>query len=144
MTRYIRALIIAAAAGLILTIATQHTTAYAQGAAVKAPDTVILKGAPAGGVKFDHKKHAGTDQSKCVTCHHASKAEKPSKAAQEKCTDCHTKAVTAPMKTNTRSAFHDPMAKKGLCVDCHAAEIAKGKKAPAPSKCAECHKKENV
>jgi sRNA-binding protein len=145
MTRYFRAFILAAAAGLALTIATQHTTAFAQGAAVKAPDTVVLKGAPAGGVKFDHKKHAGTDASKCTTCHHASKAEKPAKAAQQKCTDCHTKAVAAPMKTNTRGAFHDALAKKGTCIDCHAAELAKGnKKVPAPGKCMECHKKENV
>ncbi len=145
MTRYIRALILAAAAGLVLMIATQHSAVYAQGAAVKAPETVILKGAPAGGVKFDHKKHAGTDQSKCVTCHHASKAEKPSKAAHEKCTDCHTKAATAPMKTPTRGAFHDPLAKKGTCIDCHAAELAKGnQKVPAPGKCMNCHKKENV
>jgi hypothetical protein len=46
------------------------------------------------------------------------------------------------MKTATRGAFHDPMAKKGTCVDCHVAEAAKGKK--APTKCADCHKKENV
>ncbi len=145
MIRHIRVLILAAAVGLALTIATQHTTALAQGAAVKAPDTVVLKGAPAGGVKFDHKKHAGTDQSKCATCHHASKPEKPAKAAQQKCTDCHTKAATAPMKTTTRGAFHDPMAKKGTCIDCHAAEAAKAnKKVPAPGKCTDCHKKENV
>ncbi len=143
MIRHIRVLILAAAVGLALTIATQHATALAQGAAVKAPDTVILKGAPAGGVKFDHKKHAGTDTSKCQTCHHASKAEKPSKTEQQKCTDCHTKAVTAPMKTKTRDAFHDPLAKKGTCVDCHQAEAAKGNK-KIPAKCPDCHKKENV
>lgn len=141
MIRHIRALILAAAVGLALTIATQHPAA--QGTAVKAPDTVILKGSPAGGVKFNHTTHAGTDKTKCVTCHHASKAEKPSKSEQQKCTDCHTKAVTAPMKTNTRGAFHDAMAKKGTCVDCHQAQAAKGNK-KVPAKCPDCHKKENV
>jgi Zn finger protein HypA/HybF involved in hydrogenase expression len=143
MIRHIRALILAAIVGLALTIAMQHTTALAQGTAVKQPDTVILKGAPAGGVKFDHKKHAGTDKAKCPTCHHASKTEKPLQNPQQKCTDCHTKAVTAPMKTNTRGAFHDPLFKKGTCVDCHQAEAAKGNK-KIPAKCPDCHKKENV
>lgn len=107
----------------------------------KEPDTVILKGAPMGGVKFAHKTHATTAGGKCETCHHAAKPEKAAKAPQQACTDCHTKAVAAPMKTNTRAAFHDPMAKKGLCVDCHATALGQGKKAPA--KCPDCHKKEN-
>ena len=111
-------------------------------AQAKEPDTVILKGAPLGGVKFDHKLHAKDRGVKCATCHHASKPEKPMAAANQKCIDCHTKAAVAPMKTPTRGAFHDPMAKKGTCVDCHVAEVAKGKKAPI--KCNECHKKENV
>jgi hypothetical protein len=64
------------------------------------------------------------------------------KGEYQKCQDCHTKAATAPMKTNTQRAFHDATAKKGTCVDCHTAENAKGKK--APTKCNECHKKENV
>lgn len=108
-------------------------------AAQTAPSKVVLKGSPMGGVSFDHAKHAklaGGD-AKCVTCHHASKPEMPSKSPTQKCQECHTKAVAAPMKTNTRGAFHDAMAKKGLCVDCHAKEIAAGKKAPA--KCQECH-----
>lgn len=115
--------------------------AYAQ---AKAPDVVILKGAPLGGVKLDHAKHAKLEGVKCDTCHHASKPEKPSKTATEKCQSCHTKAATAPMKTNTQGAFHVAMAKGGLCVDCHTKAIAAGKKAPAAGKCAECHKKENV
>jgi Zn finger protein HypA/HybF involved in hydrogenase expression len=110
------------------------------GQAPKEPDTVILKGAPIGGVKFQHKVHAHDNKVKCETCHHPSKPEKAMKGPQQKCTDCHTKTVAAPMKTTTRAAFHDPMAKKGLCVDCHA--TAKDKKVPA--KCPDCHKKENA
>ena len=59
------------------------------------------------------------------------------KAKQEKCQTCHEKTVTAPMKTNAKTAFHDAMAKKGVCVDCHVKEAAAGKK--VPSKCNECH-----
>jgi len=115
--------------------------AYAQ---EKAPTVVILKGAPLGGVKFDHAKHAKLDGVKCDVCHHASKPEKPSKTAHQECQDCHTKAATPPMKTATQGAFHVAMAKSGLCIDCHVKAIAAGKKAPAAGKCAECHKKENV
>jgi sRNA-binding protein len=108
----------------------------------KPPGVVILKGNPLGGVKFDHTAHTKLVGDKCETCHHASKAEKPAKAKQEKCQDCHTKAATAPMKTPTKLAFHDALAKKGTCIDCHTKEAAAGKKPPL--KCAECHKKENV
>ena len=140
MIRHFHALILAAAVGLAFTLATQHPSA--QAAAAKEPDTVILKGSPMGGVKFNHKTHAA-DKTKCVTCHHASKPEMPLKSAQQKCTDCHTKAVKAPMKTNTRAAFHDTTAKTGTCADCHKAEAAKGN-TKVPAKCADCHKKENV
>ncbi len=108
--------------------------------AQKAPTApVILKGAPMGGVKFDHKMHAAV---KCETCHHAAKPEKAPKGPQEACTDCHTKVATAPMKTKLQAAFHNPTAKGGLCIDCHTMEAAKGKK--APTKCVDCHKKENA
>jgi hypothetical protein len=108
----------------------------------QAKDTYILKGAPMGGVKFDHKAHQAAADKKCDTCHHASKPEKPSKAAQEACQDCHTTPAVAPMKTKTQAAFHDPMAKKGICIDCHVKQNAAGKK--APTKCTDCHKKENA
>ncbi len=112
-------------------------------ATAKEPDTVILKGSPMGGVKFDHKTHSKERAGgKCETCHHASKKEMPAKGPQQKCQDCHTKAVKAPMKTTTQGAFHAPMAKGGVCITCHLAENGKGKK--APTKCQECHKKENV
>jgi hypothetical protein len=110
-----------------------------QAQAAKGPDTAVLTGAPLGPVTLSHKAHTATYGAKCEDCHHASKAEKPMKGAQQKCTDCHAKVAAAPMKTKLQAAFHDPMAKKGTCVDCHAQAIAKGKKAPA--KCADCHKK---
>lgn len=110
----------------------------------QAPDAVVLKGAPMGGVKFPHKAHAVEQKIKCDTCHHASKPEKALTSPQQDCTDCHTKTATPPMKTKLQAAFHNPTAQAGLCIDCHKAEIVKGKKAPAPGKCAECHKKENV
>lgn len=132
-----RTLILSLAAGLAVAIAAPRMTAQ-----TKQPDTVVLKGAPMGGVKFNHTAHVKFVGTKCETCHHASKAEKPLKEKQQKCSDCHTKTVEAPMKTNVRGAFHDAMAKKGTCVDCHLTEGPKGKKTPA--KCPDCHKKENV
>ena len=109
-------------------------------AAETAPGTVVLKGAPMGGVKFDHKAHAG--MGKCDVCHHASKPEKPLKSEHENCQDCHTTPPPAGMKTKPQAAFHNPTATAGVCIDCHKAENAKGK--PAPTKCAECHKKDNA
>lgn len=106
------------------------------------PTSVVLKGNPMGGVKFDHAKHGKLVGDKCDTCHHASKPEKAAKAKQEKCQTCHTKAAEAPMKTTAKLAFHDAMAKKGVCVDCHLKEAAAAKKVPT-SKCTDCHKKEN-
>jgi len=105
------------------------------------PTTVILKGNPMGGVKFDHAAHAKLVGDKCDTCHHASKPEKAAKAKQEKCQSCHTKEATAPMKTTAKMAFHDAAAKKGVCIDCHVKESAK--KVPAAG-CLGCHKKANL
>ena len=131
----------------VLTIAVAVAVAFGAGAALqaqaeKAPGTVILKGSPMGGVKFNHPAHVKAANNKCETCHHPSKPEKPNATPHQKCQDCHTKAATAPMKTKTQFAFHDGMAKKGVCIDCHQkATAAAGK---APLKCNECHKKENV
>ena len=111
-------------------------------AAETVPGTVILKGAPMGGVKFDHKAHVAAADNKCDVCHHASKPEKPLASAHEKCQDCHTPTATAPMKTKTQAAFHNATATAGICIDCHKAENAKGKK--APTKCTECHQKANA
>jgi hypothetical protein len=124
-------------AGVFFALGAPRTLAQAP----KEPGTVVLKGAPIGGVKFEHKLHAHDRKVKCETCHHPSKPEKAAKAQYQKCSDCHTKAAAAPMKTNIRGAFHDAMAKKGTCADCHTASVAKGAK--APTKCADCHKKEN-
>jgi len=107
-----------------------------------APDTVVLKGSPMGGVKFVHTAHAKDRNIKCETCHHGAKPEKTAAGKNQACGDCHTKAATAPMKTTFKLAFHDATAKKGICIDCHTAENAKGKK--APTKCTECHVKANA
>lgn len=104
-------------------------------------DVIILKGSPLGGVRFEHKLHVARTGNNCVTCHHASKPEKPASASQQACSDCHTNAATAPMKTKHQAAFHNPTAQSGTCIDCHKAENAKGKKAPLT--CMECHKQEN-
>src|SRR5665811_1739652 len=60
----------------------------------KVPGIVVLKGAPLGGVKFDHAKHSKMEGVKCETCHHASKPEHASKVAHEPCQTCHTKVAT--------------------------------------------------
>jgi hypothetical protein len=107
----------------------------------KPPDVVVLKGAPMGAVKFEHTKHV-SNGFKCDSCHHASKPEKPSTDRFQKCSTCHTKIATAPMKTKYQAAFHDPAATKGLCIDCHKTDAkAKDK---ALTKCAGCHRKENT
>jgi hypothetical protein len=135
MRRFSGLLVVASA----IAVMAGGTLAYAQ--APKAPGVVILKGAPMGGVKFDHPTHSKTAAGgKCDTCHHASKTEMPAKAAQQNCTDCHTKVAAAPMKTKLQAAFHDPLFKKGTCVDCHLKDTTK----KAPVKCVDCHKKENV
>ncbi len=105
-------------------------------------DVIILKGAPMGGVRFMHKAHATDRKIKCETCHHPSKTEKPSTAAQQACTDCHTPVAKPPMKTKLQAAFHNPTATAGICIDCHKKEDAAGKK--APTKCTQCHNKANV
>ena len=128
---------------IVVLVALAVAVAFAAGSvgyAQTAPETVTLKGAPLGGVKLTHKAHGAL--TKCETCHHPSKPEKASKGPNEKCTGCHTKAATPPMKTGLQAAFHAPMAKGGLCIGCHTDSNKAGKK--APTKCNECHKKENV
>lgn len=105
----------------------------------KTPQDIYTLKAPNGAVKFDHKKHAAS--TKCETCHHASKPEKPLKSAHQACADCHTNPAQAPVKTKLQAAFHNPTAASGLCVDCHKKEVAAGKK--PPTKCTECHVKAN-
>ena len=122
--------------GLFIVLMTS-SIAIAQ-AAPKAP--VILKGAPMGGVKFDHTSHMKV-AGKCVVCHHASMPAKPLKTPQEACTDCHTRPATPPVTTNLQGAFHNPTATAGTCIDCHTKENAAGKAAPV--KCADCHQKAN-
>jgi len=127
--------IVAVMLGLMLIVA---ACAYA---AETAPGTVVLKGSPMGGVKFDHKAHAAR-AGKCETCHHASKPEKAMASPHQKCQDCHTTTATAPVKTKAQAAFHNPTATAGVCIGCHKTQNAAGKK--APTKCMECHQKANV
>ena len=130
-------LAVGAAAAMLLAFA-PITSAGAQ--APKEPEKAVLSGAPLGSVTLSHQAHTKTYGAKCGSCHHASKPEKALKADHEKCSDCHTKVATPPMKTKTQAAFHDPMAKKGVCVDCHVQAAAKGS-TKVPAKCADCHKK---
>jgi hypothetical protein len=129
---------------LLISIALMFFFASKPAAAQTKPqDSYILKGAPMGGVKLDHKTHSETHAAKkCETCHHPSKPEKAATAPQQACFDCHATPAKAPMKTNRQLTFHNPLAKAGTCIDCHTAENAKGKKAPV--KCLDCHKKSNV
>ena len=118
-------------------------THHVYGQAKQPKDMTILKGAPMGGVKFNHKMHSEVHAAKkCETCHHASKPEKAATAPQQSCFECHATPAKAPMKTNKQAAFHNPLAKAGTCIDCHTAQNAKGKNAPV--KCLDCHKKENT
>ncbi|MGC2110067.1 MAG: cytochrome c3 family protein [Candidatus Korobacteraceae bacterium] len=121
--------------GLLATV-TICGSAFAQ----IAPQNPILMQGTTGAVKFDHPSHlkvAGT----CSICHHASRPEKPLKAPQEACSDCHTKPPTPPVTTSLQAAFHNPDATAGLCIDCHQKQNDAGKAAPV--KCAECHQKGN-
>jgi len=102
-----------------------------------APST--MKGPTMGAIKFPHSAHTRV-AGKCEICHHASRPEKPLKAPQEACTDCHTKPPTLPVKTSLQAAFHNPTAAAGLCINCHKTENAEGKAAPV--KCVDCHQKE--
>ena len=127
----------------LLTVALVFAVAQpASGQAKQPKDSYILKGAPMGGVKFNHQAHSAVLKIACETCHHPSKPQKPLAAAQQACSDCHTKPATPPMKTAWNQIFHAPTGQAGLCIDCHKKEKAAGKK--SPTMCLECHKKENV
>jgi len=104
------------------------------------PGSVVLKAPTMGAVRFQHSTHTRV-AGKCEVCHHASKPEKPLKAPQEACLDCHTKPPTPPVKTGLPAAFHNPGATAGLCITCHKTQNAEGKATPV--KCADCHKREN-
>jgi hypothetical protein len=130
----------------VIVLTTVCAVAIATGARVhaqaKPPETVMLTGNPMGPVKFEHAKHSASYGAKCTDCHHASKPEKPMKAEQQKCSDCHTKVAAPPMKTKYMNAFHDVTAKTGTCMNCHVKSAAAGKK--TPKVCTDCHKKENI
>jgi hypothetical protein len=117
-------------------------TAVAETKKALPKDVVILRGSPLGAVKFDHKLHSQARSTKCETCHHPSRFEKPATAQQQACSNCHTKVAISPMKTKLPAVFHNPTGAAGTCIDCHKAENAKGN--VAPIKCLGCHKKENI
>ncbi len=96
---------------------------------------IMLKGAPMGGVKFEHAKH----QVACENCHHAPREPQPGTAPQAACRACHTTPPHPGMKTGKQAAFHNPTATSGTCIDCH-----KKSGGNAPTKCMQCHKKENA
>lgn len=105
------------------------------GDTTEAPSTpIMLKGAPMGGVRFEHSKHAAA----CESCHHAPREPKLVSTSPETCTACHTKPPQPGMKTGKQAAFHNPTATAGTCIDCHK------KSAVSPTKCTQCHKKENA
>src|SRR5271167_4068817 len=93
------------------------------------PAPIPLKGPTMGTVMFPHSAHTRV-AGKCEVCHHASKPEKPLKAPQEDCTDCHTKPPTPPVTIGLEAVFHDPTATNGLCITCHKTENSHGKAAP--------------
>jgi predicted small lipoprotein YifL len=117
-------------------------TASAEPKKVPTQDVFMLRDSPLGVVRFEHKLHQERAADKCETCHHASRPEKPAKAAQQSCFGCHTKPPQPGMKTGRQGAFHSLTAQSGTCIDCHKMQNAQGKK--APTKCMECHKKENT
>jgi hypothetical protein len=126
----------------VVPTSTPAAAPVAQEKKVAPKEVALLKGGALGAVKFQHKLHTERAGKKCETCHHASRPEKPGKAKQESCLDCHTRPPSPGMKTGLPAAFHNATAKAGVCIDCHQAENARGKKAPI--KCADCHKKENT
>ena len=101
-----------------------------------APDTMVLESSR-GRVTFTHRKHA--ELTECATCHHESKPEKPLTRPNQKCGECHTSPVVAPMKTSRRMAFHDTTKNEGTCLTCHVKAAESGK--TAPSSCSGCHKR---
>ena len=124
------------------TPAPPEKTESAEPKKVAPKDVYVLRGSPLGVVKFEHKLHQERAANKCATCHHTSRPEKPAKAAQQSCFDCHTKPPQPGMKTGRQGAFHNPAAQAGTCIDCHKMQNAQGMK--APTKCMDCHKKGNT
>lgn len=107
-------------------------------------EIIILSGNPSGSVKFRHRLHTDVREIPCLTCHHASKPEKPATAPQQACNSCHVSVAVKPMHTNIEAAFHNDEATAGLCISCHTRENAAHKHKLAPVKCRDCHNKANV
>lgn len=95
-----------------------------------APEKVVIKEVQKAQppVEFNHKKHEGIAENKCVTCHH--KWDQASGKEPEKCTVCH-KETQSGNTPSAKDAFHKQ------CKSCHEKNKEKG----APTACKDCHKK---
>jgi hypothetical protein len=116
----------AALQGIASTVALQGSTGKTEVAKTKQEmpkDVVILRGSPLGAVKFDHKLHSLARNTKCETCHHPSRKEKPAATATGLLGLPHKVAI-APMKpaSGRVSQCHGC----ATCINCHKAENAKG------------------
>jgi hypothetical protein len=68
---------------------------------------IAMKGPTMGDVIFLRSAHTHV-AGKCEVCHHASKPEKPVRASQEACTDCHTKPPRAARQHQPASRVSQP------------------------------------
>lgn len=126
--------VLALALTLALTLAPAALSAQADPS--KGPETVTFT--RRGTLVYTHAKHA--EMAECVTCHHASKPEKPSESEYQKCDACHTDPATAPLQTSLRSAYHNTETREGTCYTCHKAKAAEG--VEVPTRCIDCHPRE--
>jgi hypothetical protein len=70
----------------------------------EAPEVVILKGNPMGGVKFDRAAHAEQVGDNGQTCPHRSRLGKALESEHRKCADCHKKENAWTGETNRGAA----------------------------------------
>lgn len=119
-----------------LALALAPAALSAQADPSRGPETVTFT--RRGTLVFSHAKHA--EMAECVSCHHASKPEKPLESDHQKCDACHTDPPAAPLKTSLRNAFHNTEAREGTCYTCHKAKAAEG--VEVPMRCVDCHPRE--
>jgi len=121
------------ALGLLIVLS---VVTFAVGAAVKAPDKVVIDDAQAkrAAVTFPHAEHV-KNLPDCTTCHHTTKGLTASSGqGVATCASCHLD----PEKATTPSSREMSLSKNpfhSLCIDCHK-EQTKG-----PTKCDDCHPK---
>lgn len=121
------------ALGLLIVL---FAVTFAVGAAVKAPDKIVIDAAQAkrSAVTFPHAEHV-KNVTDCTTCHHTTKGLTASSGQDvATCSSCHL----APEKAETPAMGEMSLKKNPFhmgCIDCHK-ERAKG-----PTKCDDCHPK---